>query len=476
MLKRAEELGVVSLGRPARSPERVLAGQKQLQAIRDEYDNRHYTTAKNLGKSYLGAFKDLGSFLATPTRPLPGSRAAVLEASKGSPDYAVKAVGGLLRRAKKMDQDAGQWIIDKNQQAGDYIINGVTNAGKSFAAHPVQSTKEFLNEGFVEPTKGLGQHIPAYIAAGKERGWMSDEANDELMNAGFNGVHLGTNLMLGLGTIGKRMGLNRLAVAGRNKLLPGFGLRAAAKLEAAKVLASSKAIAKLPAPRYLNSPAKGADGPLTREGIGTLSGADKAWQAELAVPTSFNPTSFNPTIFNPNASWLQKAVPVSPGFAKGTAQTIAGAELLAWNGLFPSMTKRDAPSLQDQSIIGPLTDGPVEAPFFQAAQAQQDAIDNADLNRALTGVPDFQPISTAASTPAPELSSPDSNPINTAPLQPTTLPPGRSLLPYAGWVAGGLAAGGLLAWTINHARQKKLEAKKRQYPLAQRYPALYGSR
>jgi len=470
MLKRAEELGVVSLGRPARSPERVLAGQKQLQAIRDEYDNRYLIGAKNLGKSYLGAFKDLGSLLATPTRPLPGSRAAVLEAAKGSPDYAVKAVGGLLRRAKKMDQDAGQWVRDKNQQAGDYIINGVTNAGKSFAAHPVQSTKEFLNEGFVEPTKGLGQHIPEYIAAGKERGWMSDEANDELMNAGFNGVHLGTNLMLGLGTIGKRMGLKELAVAGRNKLLPEFERQAAAKLEAAKVLASREAIAKLPAPRYLNSPAK-VDGPLTREGIGTRSGADKAWQAELAVPNVTAPTSFNP-----NASWLQKAVPVSPGFAEGTAQTIAGAQLLAWNGLFPSMTKRDAPSPQDQSIMGALTDGPVEAPFFQAAQAQQDAIDDAGLRRALTGVPDFQPISTVASTPAPELSSPDSNPINTAPLQPTTLPPGRSLLPYVGWVAGGLAAGGLLAWTINHARQKKLEAKKRQYPLAQRYPALYGSR
>ena len=41
----------------------------------------------------------------------------------------------------------------------------------------------------------------------------------------------------------------------------------------------------------------------------------------------------------------------------------------------------------------------VRAPFFQAAQAQQGAIDNASLRQALTGVPNFEPISGPAPTP-----------------------------------------------------------------------------
>ena len=508
MLKRAEELAEISLGRPVRSPEKRLALQKDLQAIRDEYDNRHYTSAKNLGNSV---------------------RSGVLSGAKKTWNgikWVTANPGDAGRAAWKMDQDAGQWIRDKNQQAGDYLINGVTNAGKSFAAHPVQSTKEFFNEGFVEPSKGIAQHVPAYIAAGKEHGWTSEEAGDELVNIGSDGVHVGTNLMLGLGTVGKRMGLKELAVATRKRLLPALDRRMAAKAEAKALAASREATAKLPPPRYLNSPAERVgsqaireDGPLTREGVGVLSGSDKAWQAELAAPKVTAPTNFNP-----NASTLQRAVPVSPGFAKGTAQALAGTELLAWNGLVPSIIKRRTAQQDDEfdpSLLGgrpeapffqtaqaqqnaidnaslrqaftgvpnfepisgsayapapdefdpSLLGGPPDAPFFQTAQAQQNAIDNASLGQAFTGVPDFKPISGPAYAPAPEPSSPD--PVL---LQPTTPPPGRSLLPYAGWVAGGLAAGGLLAWTVNHARQKKLEAKKRQYPLAQRYPALYGSR
>ena len=500
MLKRAEELAEISLGRPVRSPEKRLALQKDLQAIRDEYDNRHYTSAKNLGNSV---------------------RSGILSGAKKTWNgikWVTANPGDAGRAAWKMDQDAGQWIRDKNRQAGDYLINEVTNAGKSFAAHPVQSTKEFFNEGFVEPSKGIAHHFPAYITAGKEHGWTSEEANDELANAGFNGVHLGTNLMLGLGTIAKRTGLKQLVTAGRKRLLPGFERRMVEKAEAKALAASEEAIRKLPPPRVGYQPIR-EDGLLTREGVGTLSRSDKAWQAELAAPKVTAPTNFNP-----NASTLQKAVPVSPGFAKGTAQALAGTELLAWNGLVPSIIKRrtaqqdrefdpsllggppEAPFFQtaqaqqdaidDASLVqaftrfrnfkpisGPayapapdefdpsLLGGPPEAPFFQTAQAQQEAIDNASLGQALTGVPNFEPISGPAYAPAPEPSSPD--PVL---LQPTTPPPGRSLLPYAGWVAGGLAAGGLLAWTINHARQKKLEAKKRKYPLAQRYPALYGSR
>ena len=41
----------------------------------------------------------------------------------------------------------------------------------------------------------------------------------------------------------------------------------------------------------------------------------------------------------------------------------------------------------------------VRAPFFQAAQAQQEAIDNASLRQAFTGVPNFEPISGPAPTP-----------------------------------------------------------------------------
>ena len=449
MLKRAEE----------------LAGQKRLQAIRDEYDNRHYTSAKNLGKSYLGAFKDLGSLLATPTRPLPPM---TREEERGIPDYVAKTIGDTAKTIGGTAKTTG----DVAKTIGGALVDSATDTGRQLYNRPLATSYGLFEKLFKEPAQdALGQVVSAAKAGWKGNwnggdGLPPDEglagflpregsASDHLMRAGGNGLLLGSNLAFGTGAFLKKVPkvLEAAAVKSRSPLMTSL----------TNIVAPGHSNYRL-ANGVITNPLKVNKGQLVALALGNIgAGAGAgAFRDGDGAGDEFDPS-------------LLGGPPEAPFFqaAQEQQEAIDNASLVQAFTRFRNFKPISGPAYApapdefDPSLLG----GPPEAPFFQTAQAQQNAIDDASVDQALTGVRDFKPISGPAYAPAPEPSSPD--PVL---LQPTTPPPGRSLLPYAGWVAGGLAAGGLLAWTVNHARQKKLEAKKRKYPLAQRYPALYGSR
>lgn len=150
------------------------------------------------------------------------------------------------------------------------------------------------------------------------------------------------------------------------------------------------------------------------------------------------------------------------------AMGIIGRDLAERKGMEMVM-----PPAEAQGAAGPTGEaGPTPVPTPVRISGDV-AGDQAKL-QAPVNQPNWNPEPPKATPP--ESAAPTPGPLKVDPPAPTAPAPGKSLMPYAGWIAGGLATGGLLAWTKNHFEQKQREEQKRkQHPLAQRYPSLYGS-